>query len=111
MKRVKTVLVLLSLLGSLSILGCHTAPPPTVVVTPSGEILAPAKPPAPRHEVAGVRPNDSFVWIGGYWTYQNSQWIWVPGHWEAPVRTGSAWVPGHWDPSTRGWVWTPGHWE
>ena len=81
-------------------------------VTPSGEVVVVKEaPPEPRHEVIGVAPSPSHVWISGYWSYRNGRYVWVPGHYENRPHTASVWVAGHWDHTSRGWVWTPGHWE
>lgn len=109
MKRAKANLLLVVLSGTFLVAGCHTTSRQAVMVTPTGEVLAPTKPPPTRHEVLSTRPSASYAWMDGYWTYQNSRWNWIPGHWEAPISAGATWVPGHWNPSTRGWIWTPGH--
>ncbi len=94
-------------LGLLS--GCATHHE-SVVVTPGGEVVTSARPPAEGHEAPGAPPASSYRWVPGYWTYHD-RWVWIPGHWDHPPRTGSHWVPGHWDYTERGWVWTPGRWD
>ena len=65
--------------------GCETRRP--VVVTPTGEIIAAQAPPAPQHEVIGIAPSASHVWIPGYYSYQNGRYVWLPGRWETSPRT------------------------
>src|SRR2546421_7602052 len=110
MKREITGLLALALAGSLLASGCvsHRR---AVVVTPTGEVVVPEPPPTGRTEIPGAPPSSSYVWVGGYWSYDQYHWVWLPGHWETPPREGSTWVSGHWHHSVRGWTWTPGHWE
>ncbi len=100
----------LVLLGSGLLMGCETTHR-SVVVTPTGQVIVPNQPPPPRTEVMGTPPVDSYAWVPGYWTYENSHWLWVSGHWQAPPQPGETWVPGYWHRTVGGWVWTPGHWE
>src|SRR5256885_16853973 len=88
--------------------GCYSH---RVVATPSGEMVVVEAPPSPRHEVIGIAPSASHVWVQGYWSHRHGRWVWVPGHWELRPRATATWVPGHWDQTSRGWVWTPGHWD
>ncbi len=84
-----------------------------VVAVPTQRVVVMEAPPTAQAEVVGVAPDESHVWVAGYWMRADQRWVWVPGHWEARPRPNVAWVPGHWDKSDtdRGWVWTPGHWE
>ncbi|HEU5122759.1 MAG TPA: hypothetical protein VFW05_01710 [Verrucomicrobiae bacterium] len=107
--------VLLSgtLLGTGCINSHHAARREAAVAVPPDHIVVMEAPPEPKREVVGVAPDESHVWVAGYWMRVDDRWVWVPGHWEARPRVGVAWVPGHWDraANNRGWVWTPGHWE
>lgn len=84
-----------------------------MVAVPADRVVVMETPPEPKTEVVGVAPDESHVWVAGYWMRVDERWAWVPGHWEARPRADVAWVPGHWDraANNRGWVWTPGHWE
>lgn len=105
------------LVGTLFGTGCinshHASLHEPVVAVPADRIVVTEAPPDPKTEVVGVAPDESHVWVAGYWMRVDDRWVWVPGHWEARPRAGVAWVPGHWDraANNHGWVWTPGHWE
>ncbi len=109
MKQDLRKILAMSVLGGALLTACETHHP--VVVTPTGRIVVPEAPPAPRREVAGVPPATSDIWVPGYWTYTNNRWVWVPGSWQNPPRVGATWIAGHWEHTSTGWVWTPGHWE
>lgn len=98
-------------LGSLMAGGCASHHDHAkVVVTPEGQVITEGPPPA-RVEMAGPPPADTYVWVPGYWTYQNSRWVWLPGRYELAPHSGATWVPGHWDRNEHHqWYWTPGHW-
>ena len=112
----KHLLCAVLLTGTLLETGCinsHHAARREAAVVPADHIVVMEAPPEPKREVVGVAPDESHVWVAGYWMRVDDRWVWVPGHWEARPRVGVAWVPGHWDraANNRGWVWTPGHWE
>ncbi len=111
-RQIGTILGVAILAGTL-LNGCRTAPVThnPVVVSPTGEIYVPERPPSPPNEAPGAPPSVNEVWVPGYWTYHDSQWAWMPGHWTVPPLTSRTWVEGHWDHTLRGWFWTPGHWE
>jgi hypothetical protein len=118
MRRRVVQLLIIATAGGLLTTGCvysHRAAvrqPPTVL-RPTGEIIVREVPPEPRREVIGAAPDESHVWVPGYWAHTNNRWVWIPGHWEAAPKPGAVWVPGHWEkhPTERGWVWRPGRWE
>ncbi|HXO74230.1 MAG TPA: YXWGXW repeat-containing protein, partial [Puia sp.] len=43
-------------------------------------------------------PVDGYIWIPGYWAYNDDSdgYFWVPGYWEAPPQVGFLWTPGYW---------------
>jgi len=101
----------MGVLGAMLLVGCATHSTQPVVVTPTGQVVVPQKPPRPKQETMGPRPGLAYVWAPGYWTYHDTRWVWVPGEWQPPPRAGATWVAGHWDKVPGGWVWTAGHWE
>ena len=70
---------LLAILGALLFTACHTPAHPTVMVTPSGEVVVPDQPPRPQRELVGSPPGASYAWVDGYWTHPAESWVWVPG--------------------------------
>ena len=67
-------------------------------------------PPPPRVEVIGVPPVAGYIWINGYWDWDNGQHVWRPGQWEAP-RRGHRWVPHRWEQDGSHWRSYRGYWE
>ena len=64
-------------------------PPPAVVVTapapypwPDNTVVVVSQPPAPYAEVIPASPGPAYVWVGGFWNWNNSRWLWVRGHWD-----------------------------
>ena len=48
-------------------------------------------PPPPRYTYVEARPG--YVWVDGYWYWQNSNWAWRNGYYAAE-RPGYYWVQG-----------------
>ncbi len=111
-------LLILTGIGTFGMTGCvesHRAwvREPATRVNPGGEVVVSEEPPPPQREEVGVAPDETHVWVAGYWSYADRNWVWIPGHWEVRPRADAVWVPGQWNksPVGRGWTWTPGHWE
>nr|WP_067054713.1 YXWGXW repeat-containing protein [Mucilaginibacter sp. L294] len=43
-------------------------------------------------------PVDGYLWVPGYWAYDNNMgdYYWVPGVWVSPPRPHYLWTPGYW---------------
>lgn len=83
--------------------------PPTSIGL--GVVYVDEAPPPPRVEVIAARPGPEFVWVAGYWSWDDD-YVWVPGHWERPPRRDLHWVSGRWRRgSHHRWYWEPGHWR
>jgi hypothetical protein len=42
-------------------------------------------------------PTDGYLWVPGYWSYDNvGGYYWVPGYWAAPPNPGLLWTPAYW---------------
>ena len=66
------------------------------------------EPPQPQVETVNERPG--YVWVGGRWDWQNSQWTWIGGHWDRD-RAGYAWSQGRWERRGSSWHWIDGTWS
>jgi hypothetical protein len=54
-------------------------------------------PPAMPVYVQPACPTDGYLWVPGYWAYNDdSGYYWVPGVWVAPPRPGYLWTPAYW---------------
>jgi hypothetical protein len=80
---------------------------------PDDETYIDQPPPAPLVEVVPVAPGPDFVWIGGYWGWDNGHhnYQWVRGHYDRPPAPGAAWVGPRYDRAPRGYHFSPGHWS
>lgn len=66
-------------------------------------------PPIPAYEQPPC-PVDGYLWIPGYWAYEDDDYYWVPGAWVRPARAGWFWTPGYWSDNDGIYVWTDGYW-
>ncbi|WP_300675092.1 YXWGXW repeat-containing protein [Soonwooa sp.] len=58
-----------------------------------------------------VCPGDGYIWVPGYWAYDNaSGYYWVPGYWTLPPSLGMLWTPGYWGFVDNAYMWNPGYW-
>ena len=56
-------------------------------------------------------PGDGYIWIPGYWAYDDADgYYWVPGEWVLPPEYGLLWTPGYWDFSDGSYGWHDGYW-
>ena len=54
-------------------------------------------PPALPVYVQPACPTDGYLWVPGYWAYDdNDGYYWVPGVWVAPPNPGLLWTPAYW---------------
>ena len=68
-------------------------------------------PPAPRHEVMGVRPGPGYVWRAGWHEWRGGTYEWVPGGWVLPPRPRARWIPPRYRRYHGGWVFVEGRWR
>src|SRR5581483_1220079 len=47
----------------------------------SADVIVADAPPPPQQEVIVERPGPDFVWISGYWGWENGRREWYRGHW------------------------------
>ena len=68
-------------------------------------------PPALPVYVQPACPTDGYLWVPGYWAYDNDGgYYWVPGYWAAPPRYGLLWTPAYWGYQGGYYGFHPGYW-
>jgi hypothetical protein len=96
---------------------------PAVVVSNPGNVLVttatPAvsstvvtvAPPALQTEVVQAQPSPDYVWLAGYWTWNNDRYEWMPGHWQRPPNSSAVWVAPRWEQQGNAYKFTEGYWN
>ncbi len=70
-----------------------------------------AEPPPPMIvETQPPCPNETFVWVGGFWFWDNHHYVWRKGHWAPPPHHGY-WYPPEYKKHKKGYRYQPGHWD
>ncbi|MBD1383891.1 YXWGXW repeat-containing protein [Mucilaginibacter rigui] len=69
-------------------------------------------PPALPVYTQPVCPVDGYLWVPGYWAYDNNMgdYYWVPGVWVSPPRPHYLWTPGYWAYNGNIYSFHPGYW-
>jgi hypothetical protein len=78
----------------------------TVVVVNDGRPRRP--PPAEQAENPGNK--NGYIWVRGYWDWQNTDWVWVPGHWER-AKAKHRYRPVRWELQGDVYIKIDGGWE
>jgi hypothetical protein len=57
-------------------------------------------------------PADGYLWVPGYWAYDNnnSDYYWVPGVWVSPPHRRYLWTPGYWAYDGSNYNFHAGYW-
>src|SRR5215470_11964667 len=66
-------------------------------------------PPALPVYVQPPCPSPGYMWIPGYWAWDDG-YYWVPGTWVLPPTVGVLWTPGYWGWSDGFYAWHVGYW-
>ena len=67
-------------------------------------------PPLPVYDQP-VCPNDGYLWIPGYWAYDDDDgYYWVPGTWVEAPQVGFLWTPGYWGWGDSAFFFHEGYW-
>jgi hypothetical protein len=74
-----------------------------------GVSITGAPPPLPVYDQPPC-PGDGYIWIPGYWAYDDDGYYWVAGYWAEPPEIGFLWTPGYWVYSDGFYVWNTGYW-
>jgi hypothetical protein len=72
-------------------------------------LISIAPPPLPVYEQPPC-PGDGYLWIPGYWAYEDGDYFWVPGYWYLAPGPGLLWTPGWWGFEGGGYRWHAGYW-
>jgi hypothetical protein len=78
---------------------------------PRPPVYVQAAPPPPRYEARPARPAAGYVWIGGYWGWENDTHVWIGGQWSPPPQPGYVWVTPRWRRHGHQWAYAPGYWR
>ncbi len=68
-----------------------------------------APPPLPVY-VQPACPQSGYIWVPGYWAWNDGGYYWVPGTWVLPPQVGLLWTPGYWGWDGGLYVWHAGYW-
>lgn len=113
MKRWTSLLVVGALVGCLLLAGCKLVWPrhARVYVVPP-PVLVTDGPPEPLVEVIPPLPGLGYVWITGYWHWQEHEhhWAWQRGRYEPRPHPGAEWRPPDYRREGNRWHYAPGHW-
>lgn len=68
-----------------------------------------APPPLPVYVQPAI-PAPGYIWVPGYWAYDDGDYYWVPGTWILPPYSGALWTPGYWGWNEGVYVFHTGYW-
>ena len=66
-------------------------------------------PPALPVYVQPPCPAPGYIWMPGYWAWDDG-YYWVPGTWVLAPAVGVLWTPGYWGWAEGAYVWNAGYW-
>jgi WXXGXW repeat (2 copies) len=69
---------------------------------------------APPPLIVEQRPNPpsgSYVWIDGYWNWDNQRYNWEKGRYVVPPQADVVWVAPRYETDAHGYRFTPGQWK
>jgi len=66
-------------------------------------------PPALPVYVQPPCPAPGYIWMPGYWAWDDD-YYWVPGTWVMAPAVGVLWTPGYWGWSEGAYLWHAGYW-
>ena len=75
-------------------------------------IIVQQAPPPVIVERRPVAPSGAYVWIDGYWNWDNQRYSWQVGRYVVPPQQDVVWVAPRYDRDTSGHhYYTAGHWR
>ena len=66
-------------------------------------------PPALPVYVQPPCPSPGYIWMPGYWAWDDG-YYWVPGTWVLAPAVGLLWTPGYWGWAEGAYLWHAGYW-
>jgi hypothetical protein len=80
-------------------------------LAPPQPVYVEMAPPRPRYEARPARPAPGYIWIGGYWGWDNDTHVWIGGEWAEPPQPGYAWEAPRWKRHGHRWEYRSGYWR
>jgi len=90
-------------------LSCGTLMPAAATAAVSVSISVNLAPPMLPVYMQPAPPADDFLWMPGYWAYDDG-YFWVPGTWVMAPQRGYLWTPGYWSWDNGLYYWHRGYW-
>jgi len=105
--------------AGLGLLGCGRSegrsPPAPVSAAPQQPqpeyVVVREAPPAVIVEQRPAPPPGGYIWIDGYWHWDNRQYIWQAGNWALPPHENFIWVAPRYERHEQDYRYTPGQWR
>lgn len=73
-------------------------------------VVVPQAPPPVIVERRPAPPSEAYVWIDGYWNWDNTRYTWQRGRYVVPPDRDAVWVAPRYDRDTHGYRYSPGQW-
>ena len=73
-------------------------------------------PPAPVYQPVPPPPAPNYVWVPGYYRFDDGRYVWVSGRYQRSPYPAALWVHGYGGHHGKGhghgeWYWVPGYWS
>lgn len=81
-----------------------------VYVEEPAYVVVPQPPPQIIVETRPPPPSSEYIWVDGYWGWDNHRYLWQRGRWVMPPRGRAVWVGPRYEPHEHNYHYTPGHW-
>jgi hypothetical protein len=119
MKLLQTLFWVSAGVAGLALLGCahsHRPPPsePVYVAQPQPQpeyVIVREAPPAFIVERRPSPPSGEYIWIDGFWHWNDRQYVWQAGYWARPPHEHFIWVAPRYERHEQGYRYTPGQWR
>jgi hypothetical protein len=99
---------MLALGAVLTVTSAPLSEPPRAQIA-VGVSIRVAPPPLPVYVQPPI-PGPDYIWVPGYWAWDDDDYYWVPGTWVLAPYPDLLWTPGYWAWSDGIYVWNAGYW-